>query len=139
MSENHIRGISVTLSLLDEDLWEFHQWAKGQEIRSVLYEVRNPLSAVQRQLIADRVAKMLEVLGEIKDTLNLEGSVHQADKMIVSSCVAQRAALAEIETGRLRRYGEVPVGLSKYIDSVVKALNADLRAISDAAGQSVGV
>ena len=57
MSENHIRGISVTLSLLDKALWNFDQWAKGHEVRSVLYEVRNSLPAAQRQLIAERGGK----------------------------------------------------------------------------------
>ena len=48
MSENHIRGISSTLALLDKALWEFDQWANGHEIRSVLYQVLNPLSEAQR-------------------------------------------------------------------------------------------
>ena len=130
MSDNHIRGISVTLSLLDEDLWEFDQWAKGQEVRSVLYEVRNTLSEGQRQLIAEQVAKMREILRELRDTLGLEGFLHLVDKMVASSCAMQWASLLELESSRLRRYGELPPGLAEYLDPKVSILNEELGRIS---------
>lgn len=136
MSENHIRGISTTLTLLDENLCEFEQWAKGHEIRSVLYEVRNTLSAEQRQVIAERVERLFKALKEIRDALSLNGSIHLVDKMIVSSCAIQWSSLAELEPRHLRRYGEVPPELAQYLEPRVKALNEDIRVISNAAGQS---
>jgi hypothetical protein len=137
MSENHIRAITTTLSLFDEDLCEFYQWAEGHAIKSVLHEVRNPLPAVQRKVIAERVERMLKVLKEIKDTLDLSPSVHMTDKMIVGTCAIEWASLVELESNRLRRYGEVPPGLGEYLDPKVKALNEDLRVISNAAGESL--
>jgi hypothetical protein len=137
MGDSHIRGISSTLSLLDEDLCKFAQWAKGHEVRSALYEVRNTLSPVQRQLIAKRVEKMQVMLEEIRNALNLLGSVRMVDKMIVGSCAIQWASLLELEGGHLRRYGELPPGLAEYLDPRVKALNDDLHVISIAAGQSI--
>ncbi len=136
MSDNHIRGISTTLSLLDEDLCEFEQWANGQGVTSVLYEVRNTLSAVQRQLIAERVAKMRVILKEVKDALNLEGSVHRVDKMIVGSCAVLWVSLVELESDRLRRYGQLPPGLAQYLDPKVAVLNEDLNQISQIAKQA---
>ena len=136
MTENHIRGISSTLTLLDEDLCEFDRWARGHEVKSVLYEVRNTLSAVQRQQIEERVAKMHVMLKEIRDTLNLEGSVTAVHKRIVSSCAVLWVSLVELESSRLRRYGDVPPGLGEYLDPKVRALNDDLRVISNVAGQS---
>ena len=136
MSENHIRGISSTLTLLDEDLCEFDQWAKGHEVRSVLYEVRNTLSASQRQQIAELVAKMHVMLRELHDTLRLEGGVHKVDKMIVSSCAVLWVSLVELESGRLRRYGEVPPGLAEYLDPKVAFLNENLRRISQIANEA---
>jgi hypothetical protein len=80
---------------------------------------------------------MLRVLKEIKETLNLDEAVHLVDKMIVCSCAIQWSNLLELESRHLRRYGEVPRGLGEYLDPMVKALNNDLRAISNAAGHSV--
>jgi hypothetical protein len=136
MSDNHIRGISSTLSLLDEDLCDFEQWANGHEIRSVLYEVRNTLSPSDREMIAERVAIMRTLLGEIRDTLHLEAKVRSTDRIIVSSCAVQWAGLVELGSGYLRRYGELPPGLGEYLDPRVKELNDHLRVISTAAGKS---
>ncbi|MGO9568713.1 MAG: hypothetical protein ACLP5H_14345 [Desulfomonilaceae bacterium] len=136
MSDNHIRGISTTLSLLDEGLCEFEQWARGHEVTSVLYEVRNTLSAVQRQLIAQRVAKMRVMLKEIRDTLNLEGAVHRVDKMIAGSCAVLWVSVVELESDHLRRYGQLPHGLAEYLDPKVAVLNEDLQHISQIAKQA---
>jgi hypothetical protein len=131
MSDNHIRAISATLSLLDEDLCEFDQWSKGQAVKSVLYEVRNTLTAEQRQVIARHVANMHALLEEIRDSLNLEGSVRVVDRMIAGSCAVHWASLADLEAKSLRRYGEVPTKLGEYLDGKIKALDKDLRVISD--------
>jgi hypothetical protein len=136
MSGNHLRGISATLSLLDENLCEFEEWAKGHAVRSVLYELRNTLSAVQRQEIAERVAKMQRLLKEVHNTLNLEGTVRSVDRMIVASCTIQWSSLVELKSNRLRRYGEVPPSLGEYLDPILEELNEDLRAISNTVLQS---
>lgn len=130
MSENHMRGISTTLALLDKALCEFEQWAKGHEIRSVLYQVLNPLSEAQRQLIVVEVAELKRLLEEIRDHLNLEGTVRSADKMIMGSCSVLWASVVELESDRLKRYGEAPAGLAEYLDPLVVSLNTHLRRIS---------
>ncbi|MGA9752862.1 MAG: hypothetical protein WBS54_13860, partial [Acidobacteriota bacterium] len=81
MSENHIRGISTTMYLLDKALCEFDEWAKGKEVRSTLYEVRNDLSSEQGRKISELVEDMQAILREMRDTLNLDGSVRIAEKM----------------------------------------------------------
>ncbi len=131
MSENHIRGISTTLSVLDKSLCDFEQWAPGHEVRSVLYGVENTLSPAQREVIATEVAAMKAILQEIKTTLHLEGSVRLVERMMRSSCALLWASLTELEGSRLRRYGEVPQDLADYLDPKVVALNARLRRISD--------
>lgn len=135
MSENHIRAISTTLSLLDQELWKFDQWTNGLEARCILHETRNTLSAGQRQLIAERVARMRTILQEIRDTLGLESSVRLVTKLVVSSCAFQWASLVDLESSRLRRYGELPPGLGEFLDPMVRSLNEELGRISQIAGQ----
>ena len=73
---------------------------------------------------------MLKIIKEIRNALNLEPSVHEVDKMIVGSCAVEWVSLVELESSRLRRYGEVPPGLGEYLDPKVNELNDDLREIS---------
>jgi len=130
MSENHIRGITTTLTLLDKALCEFDQWAHGHAVRSVLHQVRNPLSTAQRKSLAAEVAEMKSILQEIKSALNLKASVHEVDRMIAASCSTLWVYLVELEGTRLRRYGELPPGLAEYLDPQVADLNSRLRRIS---------
>jgi hypothetical protein len=131
MSENHIRGISTTLSLLDKALCEFEQWANGHEVRSVLYEIRNTLSEAQRRLIATEVAEMKSLLQQIRSMLSLEASMRYADKIILGSCSVLWVSLAELDGRHLKRYGEVPPGLSEYLEPLVGALNEHLKKIGE--------
>ncbi|MDQ7784906.1 MAG: hypothetical protein RDU20_18630 [Desulfomonilaceae bacterium] len=136
MSDNHIRGISTTLALLDKALCEFDRWANGHEIRSVLYQVENPLSLGRRRLIVGEVAAMKYMLEEMRETLNLELTVRSADRMITSSCSVLWASLLELESRHLRRYGELPPGLAEYLDPKIAPLNKGLRRIRTAAAGS---
>jgi len=130
MSESHIRGISTALSLLDKALCEFNEWGKGKEIRSVLYEVRNPLSLDQQRAISDLVREMQIILGEVRDALHLEKTTRSVDKMILGSCSVQWVSLAELEGRHLRRYGELPPGLANYLDPRATLLIEKLRGIA---------
>lgn len=131
MGESHIRGISVTLSLLDKALCEFDDWAKGNAVRSVLYEVRNGLSSEQCQGISQLVSEMQSILREISAALSLEGTVRSVDRKILGSCSVLWVSLAELEGRNLRRYGEVPAGLAEYLDPRTASLNHKLRQITD--------
>ncbi len=44
LSEGHRSRIRVTLTLLDEALVKFEEWAQGREIRSLLYFEENSLT-----------------------------------------------------------------------------------------------
>jgi hypothetical protein len=131
MSESHIRGISAALSLLDKALCEFDEWARGKEIRSVLYEVQNPLTRGQGEAIAELVGDMWMILKQLEETLNLEKSVRTANKLILGSCSVNWVSLAETESRHLRRYGSLPSGLAEYLDPKVALLADKLKKIEN--------
>jgi len=110
------------LALLDKALCEFERWAKNDETRSVLYEIRNTLSEDQQNGILTEVSAMRKVLLELKVALNLEPTVRSVPKMIAGSCAVLWASLVELETKRLRRYGEVPPTLSEFLEPQVPIL-----------------
>ncbi len=130
MSESHLRGISTTLSLLDKTLCEFEEWARGREIRSVLYQIENPLTEHQGQNILKLMHEIWETLVDIRDSLGLEKTVRSADKIILGSCSTNWVSLLELQGNQLRRYGEIPEGLTKYLDPKTKFLSETLRQIA---------
>jgi len=131
IGENHERGISVTLYLLDQALCEFEQWAQGRQVRSVLYEVRNTLSVEQRRRILDEIAHMRQILVEIRDALALEGNIKSVVRVITAQCAVLWVHLVELEGKRLLRYGEPPLELANYLDPKVGDLIERLKNIAD--------
>ncbi|MGC8906837.1 MAG: hypothetical protein ACP5M0_05280 [Desulfomonilaceae bacterium] len=136
MGHSHIRGISTTLSLLDKTLCEFEEFARGREIRSVLYEIENPLTTEQRENILQLMKAMWETLREIRDELKLEKTVRSADKMILGSCSTNWVSLLELQGNQLRRYGEIPDGLVEYLDPKANFLTETLRQVARITAQS---
>jgi len=129
LGEAHRRGISVTLGLLDQALCEMESWAKGREVRSVLYEERNDLSEDQRREILREVEDLRGILRQIIDFLGLRSTRRGAREEIWARCSGLWESLVELEGKYLRRYGEVPPKLAEYMDSQVAALIEGLQRI----------
>jgi len=130
LGENHRRGISTTLTFLDEALCEFEQWAKGREVSSVLYEERNTLSLNQRRKLLAEIAEMRDLLRELRDALELEGATQHAALTVWGRCSSLREHLVELTGSHLRRYGEPTPGLTDYLDPKVEELLRRLDRVS---------
>ena len=74
VGKNHKRAIGATLTLLDEMLCEFKEYAQGREHHGVLYHERNSLSDKQRRGMAAEVAAMRGTMRELKEALRLTAS-----------------------------------------------------------------
>ena len=122
LSDNHRRGISTTLSFLDEALCDFEQWARGREGRGVLYQERNTLSAGQREALLVEICEMRAILRELRDALALEGETQYAAQAIWGRSSSLREHLVELEGKHLRRYGTPAAGLAEYLDPKVADL-----------------
>jgi hypothetical protein len=131
ISENHRRGIESTLGLLDEMLCRFEQWARGSESRGVLYEEHNSLTARQRKQILGTIVSIREVMKTLRDDLNLEGKVQDVRTAIWSQSASFWEALVELESPRLKRYGDLPAGFAEYFDPKVDTLIELLRGFSE--------
>lgn len=115
-SESQKRGISVTLSILDETLCEVEQWANGREIQSVFYRERNVLSRLQKQEILDEIVEMRCLLEELRENLELEPAVQDVGAAIQGKCAGLWEYIVELKAKHLTRYGDVPAGLGDYLD-----------------------
>jgi len=132
MRGSYRRAIVTTLTFLDETLCQFEEWARGKEVRSVLYTESNGLSPAQREKIIAEVASIKAVLQELKEVFALEERVETAVKFIWSSCSGLWATLAEMESKRMRGYGEAPEGFPQYWDPKLDEIQRHLAGILNA-------
>jgi hypothetical protein len=131
VGENHKRAIGATLTLLDEMLCEFEEYAEGRERHGVLYHERNSLSDKQRRGIQSEVAAMRQTIRELKEALKLTGSRNEAAQQIWGRASAFWEVLAETQSRYLRRYGELTPGLKECLDPRIEALTAHLLALAE--------
>ncbi|MBW1980498.1 MAG: hypothetical protein JRJ12_04705 [Deltaproteobacteria bacterium] len=131
LTENHRRGITTTLRLLDQALCGVCQWAEGREVRSVFYQESNRLTATQRENILATVSSMQEKLLHIREDLQLEPHVQSVADSIRGQCLILWTSLVELESGRLARYGKIPAELPDYLDPKNKVLVEHLKGIME--------
>ena len=139
LSENHKRAISAALGTLDKDLCEAEMFCKGREIHSIFYNERNNLSLRQRKNILVEIARIREILQELKNGLALESDVRDISKRILGSNAILWADLIETEEKSLRRYGKTPSGFADYLDPRIEKLLGHLETISAIAHVSEGI
>jgi hypothetical protein len=116
LSESHRSRIRITLTLLDEALCKFVEWAQGREIRAVLYAEDNDLSPRQREEILAGVNDIRQLMGELRDDLELEIHSQSATKAIIASCYILWVDVLESTGKHLRGFGEPPQELVNYLD-----------------------
>lgn len=123
---NHRRGISTTLTFLDEALCQFEEWAEGRERGSVLYQERNTLSPEQREALLGEIARLRSLLRDARDRLGLTARTQDAVQAIWGSGSALREHIVELEAKHLRRYGKVSPDLAAFLDPHVEELLAGI-------------
>jgi hypothetical protein len=67
LSEAHSSRIRITLTLLDEALVKFEEWAQGREIRSILYREENTLDPERRAELLGDIACIRGIMRELWD------------------------------------------------------------------------
>ena len=135
LSDNHRRGISSTLGLLDEMLCRFERWANGEAAKGVLYRERDTLTGKQRQSILKEIAVLREILRELRDSLGLEVKTQDIASAIWSESSAYWEALVELDAGHLRRYGDMPEGFADDFDPKVEMIVKGMIHVADIAGR----
>ena len=109
----------------------FEQYARGAEAQSVLYQEQNTLRDEQKRDILARIKAVRELLEQLRDDLGLAPETQDIARAIWAMSSAFWVALVELDSGHLRRYGDVPPGLAQYLDPKVDALIQHVTAISE--------
>ena len=122
INESQRRSIATSLALLDEALCLFEEYGKGREVHSVCYEERNRLPAKQRKRLLAEIDGIRAEMRQIKEDLDLPRRIEDVGKRIWGHSAGFWEMLAELESKRLRAYGEVAVNLANYLDPRVEEL-----------------
>ena len=131
VGKNHERAISATLTLLDEMLCEFEEYAQGRERHGALYHERNSLSEKQRRGIHSEVAAMRKTIRELKEALGLTDTRDEVAQHIWGRASAFWEVLVETQSRHLRRYGEFAPGLKECLDPRIELLTTHLLTLAD--------
>ncbi len=116
LSEAYSSRIRITLTLLDESLVKFEEWARGREVRSILYHETNNLDPRKRaELLAD-IAAIRTLIQELRDNLHLEADPLDIVKTIRGQCYILWVDVLEMTGKYLRGFGEPPPELLAYLD-----------------------
>ena len=138
INENQRRSIASSLALLDEALCLFEEYGRGREVHSVCFEERNRLTAKQRKRLLGEIAKLRDEMRQIKEDLGLPCRVEDVGKMIWGHSAGFWEMLAELESKRLRAYGEVSADLAEYLDPRAESLLERVQGLSAIAGGTNG-
>jgi len=116
-------GIGVTLLVIDEALRDVARLASEDPTPSPLQLNTNTLSIEERSQIAAAVQHMQETMCGMRTTLRLTPERRDSRDAIRSICSIIWQGLTDIESKRLKRYGEVPRDLAGYLDPLLRNLS----------------
>jgi hypothetical protein len=116
LNATHQSKIRITLTLLDEALVKFEEWAKGREVHSLLYQETNTLDAkIRTGMLAD-IACIRNIVQELQHDLHLEATPQDIIKTIRAQCYILWVDVLEMTGKYLRGFGEPPPELVDYLD-----------------------
>lgn len=137
VNENQRRSIVTSLAMLDEALCLFEEYGRGREIHSIYYHESNRLSVRQRKRLLAEIERARKLMQQTKTALDLSVKVENVAKRIWGHSAGFWEMLTEMESKRLRGYGEVAPALAEYLDPMVKKLLAQMQQISGVASELV--
>ncbi len=114
--------IQTTLRSFDRELSRLERQAAEQNIASVLYNEINDLTLERQELFQERIQAIRKILSTIKSDLRLEPERQNVSSLIWGRCAFLQVDLMNIETKRLRGYGEPPQWLFEYLDPLLQEL-----------------
>lgn len=128
---NHRRVIRSTLIRLDQDLLRIEQLARGLEIRSELYELRNSLTPEAQEKLIEEVAVIRKMLAELSEAFGFEKRIEDAAHIIATSCSCMWENIRELKSRHLKKYGKLPPGFKSSFDPRIEVLTGRIHGISE--------
>lgn len=120
--EGHRSRITITLTLLDQALVKFEEWAQGREIQSVFYREENTLNAKERAGILQEINGIRRIMQEFRNDLHLVAHPEDIANNIRAHCYLLWVDVLEMMGQHLRGFGEPARDFVDYLDPKVKQI-----------------
>ena len=115
-------SVKIVLRMFEENLREVETWLQGAEVNGILYQRRLNLPAAKREAVQQCVDAALEIIAALARKFDLKPEVEDVSNMIRSRMSIRWADLADTQSRKLKRFGEVPPELKRTLDPDIQQL-----------------
>ena len=115
-------SIRTTLRAFEKSLRDAGSWLNGVEEDGILYAAKVRLPVESRQEVAREIAAVLERIGNLSASLDLEKTDDNPLRRVRSELVISWANLLDTRSTKLRRYGTVPAQIAEQLDPAIRDL-----------------
>ena len=119
ITEAQKNSISSVLLILDETMDEIEELCMTQDEKGILYDVVNNLSEKEKGRVVEDINRIREVIREIARGINIKKKRYETKRLISSRIASLWEMIYEIESNRLKGYGDISKSLKEYLDPEV--------------------
>ncbi|MCL5674702.1 MAG: hypothetical protein M1501_03010 [Candidatus Omnitrophica bacterium] len=118
--EPHKRSITSSLCYVEELLSEIESSLYNK--KGIFFETINNINGPQCEKIKFLIKNIIHEIEKVKKELHLEKNKIMGSNVISSRCVAIWETLHDMESQKLKKYGNIQKEFSEYFDPIVKKL-----------------
>ncbi|MCM8821189.1 MAG: hypothetical protein NC932_04485 [Candidatus Omnitrophica bacterium] len=115
-------SISSVLLILNEVIDEIDDLCSTEGRKSILYEVVNNLDEKEKSNVLKTTGEIKELIKNISTVLNIKKKRYETKRSISSRVSSLWEMICEIESKRLKGYGDVSPSLKEYLDPAVSRI-----------------
>jgi len=119
ITEAQKNSISSVLLILDETMDEIEELCISKDKKGILYDVVNNLSEKEKGRVVEDINRIREIIREIAKGINIKKKRYETKRLISSRIASLWEMIYEIESNRLKGYGDVSKSLREYLDPEV--------------------
>jgi hypothetical protein len=119
ITEAQKNSISSVLLILDETMDEIEELCISKDKKGILYDVVNNLSENEKGRVVEDINRIREIIREIAKGINIKKKRYETKRLISSRIASLWEMIYEIESNRLKGYGDVSKSLKEYLDPEV--------------------
>lgn len=111
-----LRGV---LQAFEKSLRDAQAWLDGAVQDGILYSTRAQIPEARGREVAQEVAELLDQIGELSRSFDLEKREENPLRLIGSELVISWANLLDSSSAKLSRYGDVSPDLAERLDPAI--------------------
>jgi hypothetical protein len=121
-NDYQLNSLLTVLRIFEHNLHQADEWWQGKEESGILYQQKLALSDKQQDFARRRIARTLEHINDLAQTLDLPSEKQDPAGLIRGQLTVSWADLMDTRSKTLRRFGEVDPRLPEVLDPSINYL-----------------